>query len=104
MGGRHQHGWLEEAPAVEAEWHTWELSEYGVTDAAPATFFGDVADSETTCNQLLRERIHEMESSLKKMEEENASIHEETRRLRGEQQFSNSSCGNLGFFSLLFHS
>ena len=41
---------------------------------------------------------------LKQMEEENASMHEETRRLRDEQQFSDCSCGNLGFFSLLFRS
>ena len=80
------------ALVVEAERHTRELSENGVTDASPATFFGDVADSETTSNQLLRERIREMESSLKQMEEENASMHEETRRLRDKQQFSDSSC------------
>lgn len=41
---------------------------------------------------------------LKQMEEENASMHEETRRLRDEQQFSDCSCGNLGFFSLSFRS
>jgi phage shock protein A len=94
----------EEAPAVEAERRTRELSENGVANASPATFFGDVADSETTSNRLLEERIRELESSLKRMEEENASMHEETRRLRDEQQFSDSSCGNLGFLSLLFRS
>jgi hypothetical protein len=73
----------------------------------PATFFGDdVADSFATSNRLSGERIRELESSLKTKWRRKMPLctHEETRRLRDEQQFSDGSCGNLGFFSLLFRS
>lgn len=71
---------LEEA-LVEAERQTHNPAENGVTNGSSATV-SDAVDSET--NTRLSEKINELESALKRIEEENVSLHEESKRLREE--------------------
>jgi kinesin family protein C2/C3 len=71
---------LEEA-LVEAERQTHNPAENGVMNGSSATV-SDAVDSET--NTRLSEKINELESALKRIEEENVSLHEESKRLREE--------------------
>ncbi|KAL3803316.1 hypothetical protein ACHAW5_006080 [Stephanodiscus triporus] len=71
---------LEEA-LVEAERKTHNQAENGVMNGSSA-MVSDAVDSET--NTRLSEKNYELESALKRIEEENVSLREESKRLREE--------------------